>query len=64
MNFITKDQTLGSVTDGLIKTGHSLKKVAVEELECLVAFARCQNVTVWLKEVTKGVLSVACSNTH
>ncbi len=57
-----KDQTLGDVHDELIETGRFLKDIASDthRLDCLKAFARCQNVVEWLKKVTKGKDTIQC----
>ncbi len=53
-----RGQTLMDVDDGLIQTGRFLKDIAHDRhrVECLEAFAKCQNVVSWLKEVTKGTI--------
>ncbi len=49
-------QKLRDVNDALIKTGKFLRDIAQvhHRVECLEAFAKCQNVVSWLRKVTKG----------
>ena len=51
-----KDQTLESVDEKLIKTGKFLEDISsnARKLECLDCFAQCQEVIMWLRDVTKG----------
>ena len=52
-----KDQTLASVDENLIKTGKFLEDISSnrKKLDCLACFAQCQEVIVWLRDVTKGI---------
>ena len=62
-----KDQTLASVDENLIKTGKFLEDISSnrKKLDCLACFAQCQEVIIWLRDVTKGTqvdntVSVVC----
>ena len=52
-----KDQTLESVDEKLVTTGKFLDNITSDskKLECLDCFVRCQEVIVWLRNVTKGM---------
>ena len=51
-----KDQTLESVDEKLIKTEKFLEDVSSDSrmLDCLTCFAQCQEVIMWLRDMTKG----------
>jgi hypothetical protein len=55
-----KDQTLQDVNDCLIDAGRFMKDVAEDpnKVECLETFSRCQDIVKWLKEVTKGYITL------
>ena len=44
------------VDDSLVEAGKFLEDVAREtrKVQCLMRFAKCQDIVKWLKEVTKG----------
>ena len=51
-----KNWTLESVGEKLVTTGKFLKDISSNprKLECLDCFAQCQEVIMWLRDVTKG----------
>ena len=55
-----KDQTLQVVDKSLVEVGQFLKSFMTgkhrEKLCCLETFITCQDVVLWLREVTKGIV--------
>lgn len=51
-----ENQTLKDVDESLTETGRFLEDVAKEprKVACLERFARCQDIVMWLKQVTRG----------
>ena len=51
-----KDQTIEEVDEKLVEAGKFLKDISSnrKKLDCLAYFAQCQEVIVWLRDVTKG----------
>ena len=53
-------KTLKDVDENLVQTGKSVMDLASDDkrMECLKTFSECQDVVTWIRQITKGLVSM------